>query len=58
MREAVVDGSDTSDSRQWAVKNVGGGLMIAAAVLVIVITVLYDVRGEPSRISPATSITP
>jgi len=47
MREAVVDGSDTSDSRQWAVKNVGGGLMIAAAVLVIVITVLYDVRGEP-----------
>jgi diguanylate cyclase (GGDEF)-like protein len=45
--EALVDETGTADSRQWAVKNVGGGLMIAAAVLVILITFLYDLRGEP-----------
>ncbi|WP_051452210.1 GGDEF domain-containing protein [Actinospica robiniae] len=45
--EALADGSGGADSRQWAVKNVGGGLMIAASALVVLITVLYDVRGEP-----------
>ena len=40
-------GSEVAESRQWAIKNVGGGLMIAAAVLVTMVTVLYDLRGEP-----------
>lgn len=40
-------GEDPAGSRQWAVKNVGGGLMVAAAVLVTAVTVLTDLRHEP-----------
>ena len=40
-------GPDLSASRQWAVKNIGGGLMVAAAVLVTGVTVLTDLRHEP-----------
>lgn len=39
--------SDAAWSRQWAVKNVGGALMIAAAVLVTGVTVLTDLRHDP-----------
>lgn len=46
-RAGLVTGSAASDSRQWAVKIIGGGLMIAAAALVTSITLLYDARGEP-----------
>lgn len=42
----LAEESDQAASRQWAVKTVGGGLMIAAAALVTLVTVLYDVRGE------------
>ena len=38
---------DAGESREWAVKNVGGGLLIAAAVLVSAITILTEVRHEP-----------
>ncbi|MBR7836535.1 GGDEF domain-containing protein [Actinospica durhamensis] len=47
LRAEPASGSAVAESRQWAIKNVGGGLMIAAAVLVTVVTVLYDLRGEP-----------
>lgn len=40
-------GGDLAGSRQWAVKNIGGGLMLAAAVLVTGVTVLTDLRHEP-----------
>jgi len=43
---------DLGGSRQWAVKNIGGGLMLAAAVLVTGVTVLTDLRHEP--FPPAT----
>jgi diguanylate cyclase (GGDEF)-like protein len=39
--------SDLAESRQWAVKKIAGGLMIAAAGLVMLVTALYDVRHEP-----------
>jgi len=45
-------GTDPGGSRQWAVKNIGGGLMLAAAVLVTGVTVLTDLRHEP--FPPAT----
>ncbi|MBR7834443.1 GGDEF domain-containing protein [Actinospica durhamensis] len=47
MAQEPAPDSDMAESRQWAIKKVAGGLMIAAAVLVILVTVLYDVRGEP-----------
>jgi diguanylate cyclase (GGDEF)-like protein len=39
--------ADLTESRQWAIKNVAGVLLIAAGVLVTLVTVLYDLRGEP-----------
>ena len=47
LESGPASGSAVAESRQWAIKNVGGGLMIAAAVLVTLVTVLYDMRGEP-----------
>jgi len=38
---------ELADTRQWAIKRVGGALMLAAAVLVLLVTVLFDLRGEP-----------
>ena len=46
--------SDLADSRQWAIKRVGGGLMVAAAALVMLVTALYDLRHE--AYPPATRI--
>jgi diguanylate cyclase (GGDEF)-like protein len=43
----AASGSVAVDSRQWAVKNIGGALMVAAALLVTLVTVLCDLRGEP-----------
>ena len=47
MTEVGTAQAVAAESRQWAVKNIGGGLMIAAATLVTAITVAYDLRGAP-----------
>lgn len=39
--------SDPGETQQWAVKSVGGGLMIAAAVLATGVTVLVGLRHQP-----------
>jgi diguanylate cyclase (GGDEF)-like protein len=46
-RRAVPPGYDVTEPSRWAAKNVGGGLMLAAAVLVSGITALTDLRHEP-----------
>jgi diguanylate cyclase (GGDEF)-like protein len=47
MALGPASGSELAESRQWAIKKVAGGLMVAAAVLVLLITMLFDLRGEP-----------
>lgn len=47
MAQGPAPDSDLAESRQWAIKKVAGALLIAAGVLVIVVTFLYDLRGEP-----------
>jgi diguanylate cyclase (GGDEF)-like protein len=42
-----VDEHDSGIEHQWAARNVGGGLMLAAAALVSGITLLSDLRHEP-----------
>ena len=46
-RGVPLDEYDPGTEHEWAARNVGGGLMLAAAVLVSGITVLSDLRDEP-----------
>ena len=47
QRGVPLDEYDPGTEHEWAARNVGGGLMLAAAVLVSGITVLSDIRHEP-----------
>lgn len=55
MALGAASDSELAESRQWAIKRVAGGLMVAAAVLVLLITGLFDLRGEPYP--PATRLS-